>query len=200
MTARASRRPVALGAALAAAGALALAPAPGTGGPSGPAALGPGQAAAADCVPVQRRKTVVKRVQVKRHGRTVRVKRKRKVRWTVCVPVATPAPEKCDVPSTNLGVIARDATGSTFTLSRSCVTAGPVSIQLNNQGEDPHNLWLRPLTGADPGFSIPADPPYEVGPLTQDEGTFELTAGEWYLWCDLLLHEQQGMSARLTVG
>ena len=201
MTAARFLRPVALGAALATAGALALASAPTAGGPSGPAALGPGQASAADCVPVRRSKTVVKRVKVKRHGRVVKVKRKRKKRWTVCVPVPPdPAPKTCDLPSSNLGVIARDSTGSSFTLSRNCVTAGQVTVQLNNQGEDPHNVWLRPLTGADPGYSIPADPPYELGPMSQDDGTFTLTVGQWYLWCDLLLHEEQGMNAQLTVG
>ena len=103
------------------------------------------------------------------------------------------------MPSRNLGVTARDQTGSTFTLSRTCVTAGQVTVELSNQGEDPHNVFLRPVSGPDPGYSIPADPPYELGPLSQEEATFGLAAGEWYLWCDLLLHEEQGMNAHLTV-
>ena len=162
-----------------------------------PGVAGPAAAEAADCVPVERTKRHVHKKKVRRHGKKVTRRKKHIHRWTTCDPA--PPPLTCSEPSSSLGVISRDATGSTFTLSRTCVTAGDVTVELNNQGEDPHNVFLRPLSGPDPGYSIPADPPYELGPLSQEEATFNLNAGEWYLWCDLLLHEEQGMNARLTV-
>lgn len=183
---------------------LGTAAAPG-GEAGGVRAFAPGQAAAADCVLQQRSKTVVKRVKVKRGGKVVKVKRKRKKRWTVCVPVAPPAPQ-CDVPSSALGVTARDEGGAnlSFTLSRTCVTAGSVTVELNNQGEDPHNVYLRPLAGPDPGYSIPSTgpEPFELDPGLQESATFNLTAGEWYLTCELVdglgPHRDRGMSAHLT--
>ena len=162
-----------------------------------PGATGPAAAEAADCVPVQHSKKHVHKKKVRRHGKLVTRRKKHIHRWTTCEPA--PAPLTCAVPSSSLGVVARDATGSSFTLSRACVTAGQVTVELNNQGEDPHNVFLRPISGPDPRYSIPADPPYELGQLSQEEATFGLAAGEWYLWCDLLLHEEQGMNAYLTV-
>jgi hypothetical protein len=172
--------------------ALSLALAGGDGSPP----AGTDFAEAADCVPVEHTKKHIHKKKVRRNGRLVTRRKKHIHRWTTCEPVP---PLTCTEPSSNLGVTARDTTGSSFTLSRSCVTAGAVTVQLNNQGEDPHNVFLRPIGGPDPGYSIPAGPPYELGPLSQDEGTFSLSAGEWYLWCDLLLHEEQGMNAHLTV-
>jgi hypothetical protein len=157
-----------------------------------------------DCVPVQHKKKVVKRKKVRRHGRWVRVKRKRWKRWWTCEPVEAPVPPvRCEVPSSVLGVSARDAgstpAGTRYVLSRSCVTAGPVTVQLRNMGEDPHNLFLRPLAGGGPTFSLPASQPFELPPGEELSDTLELARGEWYLWCDLLLHEEQGMNAHLTV-
>lgn len=164
-----------------------------------PAAPG-AEASGAACVPVQHSKRVTKRVRVRRHGKWVKVKRKRIKRWTTCEP--PPAPDnRCDPPSGFLQVTARDTSGSTFSLSRPCVTAGPVDVELRNQGEDPHNLLLSPDgPGSAAVYSVPASAPFEVGPLEQAEETVSLTVGQWYLWCDLLTHEQQGMHASLTVG
>jgi hypothetical protein len=198
----APRRFAALGAALVAT-ALAMAGAPGAGERPGAPAIGPSGAEAADCVPVQRSKTVVKRVKVKRNGRFVKVKRKRKKRWTVCVPPAPAPPMTCAVPSSTLGVTTEDVSRTAYILSRSCVTAGDVSIQLNNtEAMDPHNLWLRRADSGStaPAYKLPSTDPFEVAPGELATESFNLTAGEWYLWCDLLLHEEQGMNANLTVG
>jgi hypothetical protein len=168
---------------------------------AGPGAVaGPAPAKAADCVPVKHSKRVVKRKQVRRHGKLVKVKRRKVVRWTSCEPPpAIPCPE----PSANLGVTARDDMSlPRYSLSRSCVTAGAVSVQLNNQGEDPHHVFMRPLgtTEGDAAVKrLPGTAPFEVPPGMQGSDTFNLSAGTWYLWCDLLLHEQQGMSASLEV-
>ncbi len=66
---------------------------------------------------------------------------------------------------------------------------------------DPHNLFLRRVDSgsADPQYTIPAADPFEVAPGETASATFNLTPGEWYLWCDLGLHEEQGMNAHLTV-
>jgi hypothetical protein len=174
--------------------AVLLTVAPGSGAPGG----GIAPADAADCVPVQHAKTVVKRKKVRRKGKVVKVKRRKVVRWTTCEPLP-PAPS-CAEPASTLGVIARDSTGSTFTLSRPCVSAGLVTVGLNNLGEDPHNLFLTPNgPGSEPVYRLPATEPFEVPSLDRDEGTFELSRGDWYLWCDLLSHEQQGMAATLQV-
>ena len=175
--------------------ALLLTLSPGAGEPG----IEPAPAQAADCFPVQHSKTVVKRKKIRRKGgKVVRVKRRKVVRWTTCEPPA-PAPS-CPLPASTLGVTARDSAGSTFTLSRPCVSAGLVNVGLNNLGEDPHNLFLSPNgPGSDPVYRLPDTEPFEVPSLEQDEGTFELARGDWYLWCDLLSHEQQGMAATLLV-
>ena len=166
----------------------------------------PGAAAAADCIQVQHSKKVVKRVTVRRNGKLVKVKRRKTVRWITCEPA--PPALGCAEPSASLGVTARDDMSQPrFTLSRSCVTVGTVSIQLQNQGEDPHDLRLRPAGVASmaPVYSVPDSDPYELpawsgmGAPPTDSASVALTAGDWYLWCDLLLHEQQGMNATLAV-
>lgn len=171
---------------------------------TGPGASGPAAAMAADCVPVQHTKTVTKKVRVKKNGKVRKVKRKRKVHWTTCEPPPPPPPTLgCVEPASTVGVIARDNMESPrYTLTRPCVTAGEVDVELNNQGEDPHHVFLRPagLASADAVFRIPDDPPdYELPPGQVREATLNLTAGDWYLWCDLLTHEQQGMFATLQV-
>ena len=136
---------------VAAALALSLALAGGDGSPP----AGTDFAEAADCVPVEHTKKHIHKKKVRRNGRLVTRRKKHIHRWTTCEPVTTLT---CAEPSSNLGVTARDATGSSFTLSRSCVTAGAVTVQLNNQGEDPHNVFLRPARGPRPRLLDPGGP------------------------------------------
>ena len=42
-----------------------------------------------------------------------------------------------------------------YTLSRASVTAGEVIVELNNQGEDAHNLNLQLANGQGPEYSVP---------------------------------------------
>lgn len=157
--------------------------------------------------PVRRRGKLVRR-----KGKLVRVKRRRTVRWTTCAAAMpapapqppAPSPAGCPVPASALGVSARDdAPGPRYSLSRACVTAGSVSVELNNQGEDPHNLLLRPADAVDPTptHRIPDEEPFELGPLSQQDDSFNLAPGRWYLWCDLQSgqHELAGMHATLEV-
>lgn len=189
-----------LGPALVAALALTLVASPGTGSPI--PQLGADQAAAADCTWQRQVKRVVKRV--KRHGKVRRVVR-RKVRWT-CVPLAaapviaapapllptplTPEPE----PEPEANRLAVKAAEFYFVLSRPSVKPGEVTIELNNQGEDPHNLNLLLEGAAGEPLQIP-----ETDSLERSVASFDLPAGKYRLWCSLPEHEELGMHTTLQV-
>jgi plastocyanin len=70
-----------------------------------------------------------------------------------------------------------------------------VAIELNNQGEDPHDLNL--LRDGDEGqpLNIPL-----TGSLQRTTERFTLPAGTYRLWCDLPEHDERGMHATLVVG
>lgn len=148
-------------------------------------------------------KRVVK--YVKRGGerkRVVRVKR-----WRTCarraapapalpapvvLPPAPPPPEPEDPTIPRLGV---KAVEWSYTLSRPAVPAGEVVVELNNMGEDPHNLHLEPEDGSGSEGEIAT-----VGPGVQGKAKFNLPAGTYRLWCDLDEHAERGMEATLLVG
>jgi plastocyanin len=166
--------------------------------------LGTDRAAAADCAWQRQVKRVVKRV--KRHGKVRRVVR-RKVHWT-CVPLAAapivPAPEPAapappppdPEPEPEANRLAVKAAEFYFVLSRPSVEPGEVTIELNNQGEDPHNLNVL-LEGDDEGKALQFP---ETDSEERSVETFDLPAGKYKLWCSLPEHEEQGMTATLQVG
>jgi plastocyanin len=179
--------------------ALALTGIPGAAAPV--PQLGPEPAAAADCSWQRHAKRVVKKIR--RHGKVRRVAR-RKVWWT-CVPQAaapvlappSPAPppsgpEPEPEPEANrLGVKASEFY---FVLSRPKVKAGSLPVELNNQGEDPHNLnILREGEEGEP-LQIP-----ETDSEQRRVASFDLSAGNYRLWCSLPEHEEAGMVATLVV-
>lgn len=165
--------------------------------------LGSDPAAAADCTWQRQVKRVVKRV--KRHGKVRRVVR-RKVRWT-CVPLAAPpvvpapapaapAPPPPDPePEPEANRLAVKAAEFYFVLSRPSVEPGEVTIELNNRGEDPHNLNL--LLEGDGGAPLALP---ETDSEERSVASFDLPAGKYKLWCSLPEHEEQGMTATLQVG
>lgn len=156
-------------------------------------------------------KRVVK--HVKRHG-----KRKKIVRlhpyWTcqeVAEPVAaapaTPAPAPAPVtptpqpePEANaIGVVARDANKHfTFEPSRTLVKSGRLTMQLINEGEDPHSMAIQRIgpgkTPEGPVTEIPA-----TASKQQQTGSVEVQAGEYRMWCTLYHHAEEGMEFDLTV-
>jgi hypothetical protein len=163
--------------------------------------LQPGEAAAAECTWKRQVKRVVKRVR--RDGKVRRVVRRR-VRW-VCVPRATmpvvlppapvpppPPPEPEPEPEANR--LAVKAAEYFYVLSRPSVLAGEVTIELNNRGEDPHNLNLREEGGAGTPYELP-----ETDSLQRSVASFELPAGNYRLWCSLPEHEANGMYTTLVV-
>lgn len=182
-------------------GALALALVVSPGAPRPIPQLGTDHAAAADCTWKRQVKRVVKRV--KRHGKVRRVVR-RKVRW-ICVPVAaapipatptpvtpTPPPPDPEPEANRLSVKAREFY---YVLSRPSVKPGEVTIELNNQGEDPHNLNLLLEGSSGEPLQIP-----ETDSEERNVETFDLPAGKYKLWCSLPEHEEQGMTATLQVA
>lgn len=116
-----------------------------------------GAGASTDCAWQKHSIRVVKKVR--RHGRARRVARMK--HWWTCEPVAaspvpvpiappthTPPTEEPAPPTPgHLGVKAEEWS---YTLTRPEVAAGEVVIELNNQGEDPHNLNLRLQGGEGP--------------------------------------------------
>jgi len=167
--------------------------------------FGSDSASASDCTWQRHSKRVVK--HVKREGRVVRVKR-----WWSCNPLAAPpaivappaappdAPNQPggepEPPPRRVSVKADDATPEafSFSLSRPFVVSGDITVELNNQGQDPHNLNLRPA-GSESA-------PLEVGEAGPDESRvahFSLSPGVYQLWCSLPQHEEWGMSVDLEV-
>jgi plastocyanin len=178
--------------------ALALAPAAGWPPHSS-------RAAAADCSWNRHAKRVVK--HLRRHGKLRRVARTR--HWWSCdpppatpiasPPPAAPAPVPGPTPepeANRVGVAADDQGGAFgFTLTRPQVRAGKVTVELDNGGEDPHNLNLqRQGSEEEPVLSLANTLPSE-----QRAATFELPAGTYRLWCSLPEHDEKGMHTTLVV-
>ncbi|HST69991.1 MAG TPA: plastocyanin/azurin family copper-binding protein [Solirubrobacterales bacterium] len=170
--------------------------------PLSAAQLQPGEATAAECTWKRQVKRIVKRVR--RDGKLRRVVR-RKVRW-VCVPQAapplapaptpTPPPPAPPVeePEPEANRLAVKASEYFYVLSRPSVRAGEVTIELNNRGEDPHNLNLREEGGEGTPHEVP-----ETDSLQRNVSTFDLPAGNYRLWCSLPEHEERGMYTELVV-
>jgi hypothetical protein len=109
-------------------------------------------------------------------------------------PTASPAITPADPPTTptaaRLGVVAREWS---LVLSRSTLPAGPALVQLQNFGEDAHNLRVERTDGGS-GFDVPLA---ESGEVQKAQGA--LAAGDYKIYCALPGHEAQGMRARFTV-
>jgi hypothetical protein len=169
--------------------------------------VGPAEAAAADCTWERKTKRIVK--HVRRHGKLRKVVRKRH-RW-ICVaqpaapalappvpfptPPPTPSPpEPTPEPEPEANRLAVKSKEYFYVLSRPAVAAGAVTIELNNPGEDPHNLNLRRQGEEGETLEIP-----ETGSLQRNVASFELEPGTYRLWCSLPQHEERGMYSSLQV-
>jgi hypothetical protein len=85
------------------------------------------------------------------------------------------------------------ATEFHLVLSRGSVKTGLVIVQLQNKGEDVHDLRLRRIGGGRT-YSFPLASP--GGRATR---TFKLLPGRYRLWCSVANHAQLGMQAVLRV-
>ena len=81
-----------------------------------------------------------------------------------------------------------------FTLSRTSIKAGPAIIQLQNFGEDDHNLNLQRIGGKRVYKIATVSPGADVGELDA-----RLAPGKYKLWCSLADHAARGMRATLIV-
>jgi plastocyanin len=80
-----------------------------------------------------------------------------------------------------------------FSLSRSRVPAGRVTIELANFGEDAHNFKLRRVGGTHV---------YTIGktlPGARTTKTLRLRHGRFTYWCSVADHEARGMKGALRV-
>jgi hypothetical protein len=103
-------------------------------------------------------------------------------------PAADPPPS---APAARLGVVAREWS---LVLSRGTLSAGRAVVQLQNFGEDAHNLRIERLDGAGTPLDVPLAESGEV-----QSGQTTLAAGDYKIYCSLPGHDAQGMHAGLTV-
>ena len=167
------------------------------------ARLGAARAEAAECLWQRHTKRIVK--HVRRHGRVRKVVRRK--HWWTCTPVtapaseapAAPAPAQPPVPidpppEETANRLAVKSNEYYFVLSRPKVRAGELTVELNNQGQDAHNLNLQ-LEGEEGEVdSIP-----ETQSLQHEVAHFDLAPGTYRLWCSLPEHEEKGMHTTLIV-
>lgn len=78
-------------------------------------------------------------------------------------------------------------------LSRGSVKAGRVIVELQNDGQDPHDLRLRRIGGTRT-YAIP-----QTAPGEHTEVALKLLPGRYRLWCSVADHAQLGMRAVLRV-
>ena len=108
----------------------------------------------------------------------------------VDAPVVVPAPAPVVTLLRTVGITQREFS---LSLSRTTVGSGDVTIQVNNRGEDPHDLRLEDSGGTELSFWEELDP---FGSATR---VVALTAGSYRVYCTLPGHAEAGMDTRLTV-
>jgi plastocyanin len=164
--------------------------------------------AAAECSWQRHSKRVVK--HVRRQGRVRKVVRRKT--WWSCDPSTAPAaapgatspppsttppsdvPPFQPAPEPEADRLAVKAHEYYYVLSRAKVQAGEVTVELNNQGEDPHNLNIQ--REGDEGEPLQVA---ETDSLQHNVATFDLAPGTYRLWCALPEHDEKGMHATLVV-
>ncbi len=132
----------------------------------------------AKCVWKWKKKRVVKKV--KRNGKVKRVVRIKKRR--VCLPPKPPAPARIGV----------NAYEFHFILSATRLIAGDTIADLNNRGEDPHDLHIARVDGTGEDLAVP-----ETLPSTYTRLRFQTTPGAYRLWCSLPFHAARGMDTTI---
>ncbi|HWT95362.1 MAG TPA: hypothetical protein VN238_20365, partial [Solirubrobacteraceae bacterium] len=120
-------------------------------------------------------------------------------------PVAEPPAPVCEDDSMWLGAFAREdvANGFRIDLSRTCIRAGRVIVRYLNTDQTTHNLYVR-------GVAPAAAPRKVVGSVLsksqdpssetpgQQDGTVDLTAGEWRFYCAIPGHEVMARDITVT--
>jgi plastocyanin len=185
---------------------------------SGAWPLGQAGAASTTCIWTKHTKRVVG--HVKRHGkrqRVVRIKHYRTCRkvavpeptptTTTSAPTPTPTPPSEPAPTPTpepepnaVSVTANDHTNPySYVPSRSIVKAGPLTVQLINDGEDEHNMDMQKISpgGVAEGpvvMMVSAEPGKPSEPTS-----VEVQAGTYRMWCSIGHHAENGMNTTITV-
>jgi hypothetical protein len=89
-----------------------------------------------------------------------------------------------------LGVTAKEFR---FSLSRTALQRGPALIELDNLGEDVHDLRLRRIGGTRT-YGLP-----ETTPGGRSVLDVRLRPGRYRLWCSIADHRKRGMFASFRV-
>jgi plastocyanin len=115
-------------------------------------------------------------------------------------PAPTPQPETEPEPEANaLGVAADDHGGvKSYTLSRQTVRPGRLTVQLQNKGEDPHDMEMQKVGPKGEPLGEPVEVPV-TGPGEQKIQSVQVEAGTYRMWCNLYHHAEEGMEATVTV-
>jgi hypothetical protein len=108
-------------------------------------------------------------------------------------PVETPDDPGTTPTEPVLGRLAVRAEEFKLTLSRTSLASGDALVELQNFGEDPHDLRIAPA-GAPLLASFP-----EIDPGTRHKERVSFAAGSYKLFCSVEGHEALGMRAALTV-
>jgi hypothetical protein len=103
--------------------------------------------------------------------------------FAVFTAAAQPSPARLGVSASEFHLV----------LSRASVKAGRVIVQLQNEGEDVHDLRLRRV-GGKRTYRFPV-----TSPGGRSTVTLRLLPGRYRLWCSLANHAQLGMRAVLRV-
>jgi plastocyanin len=87
-------------------------------------------------------------------------------------------------------VVAREFS---FALSRPTIKAGTAIVELDNQGEDAHDLRMRRVGGSRV-YTWPT-----VLPGRYSDREYRLLPGTYVFWCSIADHRARGMTATLVV-
>ncbi len=113
-------------------------------------------------------------------------------------PATTPAPE-AEPEANAIGVAADDHGGvKSYTLSRQTVRSGRLTVQLQNKGEDPHDMEMQRVGPDGEALGEPVEVPV-TAPGAQTSRSFEVEPGEYRMWCNLYHHAEEGMEATVKV-
>jgi plastocyanin len=109
-------------------------------------------------------------------------------------PTAEPEPE-----ANALGVAADDRGGvKSYTLSRRTVRSGRLVVQLQNKGEDAHDMEMQKVGPAGEPLGTPVEIP-ETEPGEQKTQPVTVEPGTYRMWCNLYNHAKEGMEATVVV-
>jgi plastocyanin len=113
-------------------------------------------------------------------------------------PAETPQPQPEPEPNA-IGVVARDANKHfIFEPSRTAVKSGQLTVQLINEGEDPHTMDMQRIgAGGTPEGEVVEIP--ETASKHQSADTVEVQPGRYRMWCTLFHHAEEGMETEITV-